>query len=147
MACAVDERKARLRPRRDTTVQVLRVVTELAQAPHGGGASCTTAADGDDATTRCELAQTLAQLTQWDVLSAVDVAGPPLVVLPHVHELMLGPRLAGIECIHTFILPRDEDDCGSGTMSASDHRIPSTSFRSSPNSSNVGACGSPIRCA
>ena len=35
-----------------------------------------------------------------------DVPGLPLVVLAHIDELALGLRLAGIEGVHIFILPR-----------------------------------------
>ena len=38
--------------------------------------------------------------------SAIDVPGLPLVFLAHIQEIALGLDLAGVECIHAFILPR-----------------------------------------
>jgi hypothetical protein len=40
------------------------------------------------------------------------VACLPLVVLADVEQMMVGPRLAGIDSIHAFILLREEDDRG-----------------------------------
>jgi hypothetical protein len=54
------------------------------------------------------------------------VTGLPLVVLANVQEEALGLHLAGIDCVHSLILPPTPTD---GTMSSSDRHIPLTSFR------------------
>ena len=42
----------------------------------------------------------LAELTERDVLRALDVPGEPLIVLTHVDQVMVGPRLTYIERVH-----------------------------------------------
>jgi hypothetical protein len=56
-----------------------------------------------------QLAESVAELAERDVLRAIDVSRVPLIVLAHVEQVEFGASLAKVLRRHDPILPRSED--------------------------------------
>jgi hypothetical protein len=56
-----------------------------------------------------QLAESVAELAEWDVLRAIDMSRIPFIVLAHIEEVEFGASLAKVLRRHGSILPRLED--------------------------------------
>ena len=102
----IHEHETRPRPRGHAAIEVLRVVAPLHQATDRRGAPRAGAAHGHDVPPGWQLAQTLAEFAQRDVLRAVDVSGLPFVILTDIEQVVVGQPRAEILWRHAPILPR-----------------------------------------
>src|SRR6266550_1446505 len=112
-ACLGDERQARADPGRDAALEILGPIAAGPQASRRTVAPRTATADRDHDAVPRDLGETSPELAERDVLSSVDVARVPLVLLAHVQEVKLGTPLADVLGKHGSILAHGGEERGS----------------------------------
>jgi RNA polymerase-binding transcription factor DksA len=104
-----DEGKTRARPCGHATVEVFRLEPAPAEALGSAIAARATSADGDDHVVLRDLGEPRGELTERDVLRAIDVSGVPLILLAYVEQMKLGTPLAYVLWQHQVILAHGGD--------------------------------------